>query len=181
MFTGIVEKLGSIQNLRVEKENLHITVSCDFTSELQVDQSVSHNGVCLTVVALEGDNYTVTAIKETLEKTNVGTWKVGDAGELGKGHEIGCPPRRTYRTRTCGPNGLLYPYRKRKWQLGLFVCLRGFSEKCDHRKRVHHHQRYELDCREFEKKRVQCGHHSLHLRTHELSPFSNRYRGQFGI
>lgn len=89
MFTGIVEKLGSIQNLRVEKENLHITVSCDFTSELQVDQSVSHNGVCLTVVALEEDNYTVTAIKETLEKANVRTWKVGDLVNLERAMKLG--------------------------------------------------------------------------------------------
>ena len=157
-------------------------MSCDFTSELQVDQSVSHNGVCLTVVALEGDNYTVTAIKETLEKTNVGTWKLGDAVNLERGYEIGCPPRTDTSYKGMWTKRPLVPVSKTKMAVGSFRLPTDASlKKCDHRKRVHHHQRHELDCREFEKKRVQCGHHSLHLRTHELSPFSNRYRGQFGI
>jgi len=78
MFTGIIETLGTITALVKEQENLHITVASELTSELKIDQSVAHNGVCLTVVAIEGNQYTVTAIKETLLKTNVGQWNVGD-------------------------------------------------------------------------------------------------------
>lgn len=72
MFTGIVEAMGQVTDLRKEGSNLHITLQAPFQSELKIDQSVAHNGVCLTVVELlEGDRYTVTAIKETLEKTNL--------------------------------------------------------------------------------------------------------------
>lgn len=77
MFTGIIETLGKITSLRPEGENLHITIESAITDELKIDQSVAHNGVCLTVVAIKGSAYTVTAIKETLEKTNLGAWKVG--------------------------------------------------------------------------------------------------------
>ena len=82
MFSGIVEEAAKVVNLVKEKENLHITLTCSFAKELKVDQSVSHNGVCLTVVKQEGDNYTVTAIKETLEKSNLGLLKVGDKVNL---------------------------------------------------------------------------------------------------
>jgi len=77
MFTGIIETLGKITSLRTEGENLHITIESALTNELKIDQSVSHNGVCLTVVAIDGNTYTVTAIQETLNKTNLGAWKVG--------------------------------------------------------------------------------------------------------
>ena len=78
MFSGIVEEPARVVALVREKENLHITLTCSFAHELKIDQSVSHNGVCLTVVKVEGSNYTVTAIKETLEKSNLGLLKVGE-------------------------------------------------------------------------------------------------------
>ena len=78
MFTGIVETAAKVVALNKEKENLHITMECPFTDELKIDQSISHNGVCLTVVSIEGNTYTVTAIKETLLKSNLGLLKVGD-------------------------------------------------------------------------------------------------------
>lgn len=76
MFTGIIESLGKINNIVKDGDNYHLTISCSFTDELKIDQSVAHNGVCLTVVAIEGDTYTVTAIKETLEKTNLKNAKI---------------------------------------------------------------------------------------------------------
>ena len=72
MFSGIVEEPAVVTGLRKEEENLHITMRCSFTNELKIDQSVAHNGVCLTVVDIKGDEYTVTAIKETLERSNLG-------------------------------------------------------------------------------------------------------------
>jgi len=82
MFSGIIEGLGTVVSIVKEQENVHFTLSCDFTEELQVDQSLSHNGVCLTVVRKEGGTYTVTAIKETLLKTNLGVLKNGDKVNL---------------------------------------------------------------------------------------------------
>lgn len=82
MFSGIVEAAADVVALREEGTNLHITMSCPFTNELKIDQSVAHNGVCLTVVDLDGDQYTVTAIKETLEKSNLGKLKVGSKVNL---------------------------------------------------------------------------------------------------
>mgnify|MGYP001544989845 CR=1 FL=1 len=77
MFTGIIEQLGKITAIEKEGENVHFTVHSDFTNELKIDQSVAHNGTCLTVVAINGSEYVVTAIRETLEKTNLGEWKTG--------------------------------------------------------------------------------------------------------
>ncbi len=82
MFSGIVEEAAPVVKLEREKDNLHITMRCSFTDELKIDQSISHNGVCLTVVRKEADTYTVTAIKETLEKTNLGLLKPGDKVNL---------------------------------------------------------------------------------------------------
>lgn len=78
MFTGIIEDIGTVSNLKTELDNLHITVKSTMTPELKIDQSVAHNGVCLTVVAINSNEYTVTAIKETLNKTNLNTLKIGD-------------------------------------------------------------------------------------------------------
>ncbi len=89
MFTGIIETLGTITALVKEQENLHITVSSNLTHELKIDQSVAHNGVCLTVVAIKDDEYTVTAIKETLLKTNLGDWSVGDKVNLERAMKLG--------------------------------------------------------------------------------------------
>ncbi|MFN5294018.1 MAG: riboflavin synthase [Flavobacteriales bacterium] len=77
MFSGIVEGIGTVVRIEQERSNIHFTLRSSFTHELAIDQSVAHNGVCLTVVALEGDLYTVTAIDETLQRTNLGEWKVG--------------------------------------------------------------------------------------------------------
>jgi riboflavin synthase len=82
MFSGIVEEAAKVVSIEKEKENLHITLSCSFAKDLRVDQSVSHNGVCLTVVKQHNDTYTVTAIKETLEKSNLGLLKIGDKVNL---------------------------------------------------------------------------------------------------
>ncbi len=82
MFSGIVEEAATVAKLENEQENLHITLECSFTGELKIDQSISHNGVCLTVVKKEGKNYTVTAIKETLLKSNLGRLKTGDKVNL---------------------------------------------------------------------------------------------------
>jgi riboflavin synthase len=81
--------LELLRKLRKDNDNLHITVSSAITPELKIDQSVSHNGVCLTVVAIQGNNYTVTAIKETLEKTNLKYWKEGDFVNLERGMKLG--------------------------------------------------------------------------------------------
>lgn len=78
MFSGIVEEAAKVVALNKELDNLHITVECSFVDELKIDQSVSHNGVCLTVVSKTDDSYTVTAVKETLERSNLGLLKVGD-------------------------------------------------------------------------------------------------------
>jgi riboflavin synthase len=82
MFTGIIETLGEVTELRQEQGNLHITVSSAIAVELKIDQSVAHNGVCLTVVALSDGKHTVTAIDETLQKSNIGHLKVGDLVNL---------------------------------------------------------------------------------------------------
>ena len=82
MFTGIIESLGKVVKLEKEQENLHITIASNLSSELKVDQSLAHNGVCLTVVALDDGSYTVTAIQETLDKSNLGGLNVGDVVNL---------------------------------------------------------------------------------------------------
>ena len=82
MFSGIVEEAAIVTGLRKEKENLHLTLQCSFVQELSIDQSISHNGVCLTVVELGEKTYTVTAIRETLLKSNLGLLKVGDKVNL---------------------------------------------------------------------------------------------------
>jgi len=82
MFSGIIEEAATVVSLEKEKDNLHITMQCSFVNELKIDQSISHNGVCLTVVRKDNDKYTVTAIKETLEKTNLGLLKPGSKVNL---------------------------------------------------------------------------------------------------
>jgi len=89
MFTGIIETLGIIKDIRKEDENVNITVSSSLTNELKVDQSVAHNGVCLTVIAIENDVYVVTAIQETINKTNVGDWKTFDVVNLERAMKLG--------------------------------------------------------------------------------------------
>ena len=78
MFSGIIENMASVVAVKRDKENIDLTLDCPFAGELGIDQSVAHNGVCLTVVALEGNTYTVTAMKETLDRSNLGLLQVGD-------------------------------------------------------------------------------------------------------
>lgn len=89
MFTGIIEQLGTVTGLRREGTNLHITVRAAMAPELQVDQSVAHNGVCLTVVSTDQDTFVVTAVQETLDRTNLSGLRVGDAVNLERCLRVG--------------------------------------------------------------------------------------------
>ena len=89
MFTGIIETLGVVTNIVKEQENVHFTIKSDITRELKIDQSVAHNGVCLTVVAVDKEEYTVTAIKETLDKTNIGRLLISDEVNLERAMKLG--------------------------------------------------------------------------------------------
>ncbi|MDR0421504.1 MAG: riboflavin synthase [Proteiniphilum sp.] len=82
MFSGIVEEAATVTALRKDKGNLHISLQCTFTGELKIDQSISHNGVCLTVVSIQGDTYTVTAIQETLDRSNLSLLETGSKVNL---------------------------------------------------------------------------------------------------
>ena len=77
MFTGIVEATATVENIETKGTSVHFTMSCPFTDKLKIDQSLSHNGCCLTIEKIENQRYGVTAIQETLEKTNLGSWKIG--------------------------------------------------------------------------------------------------------
>ena len=82
MFSGIVEEAATVVAVIKDKGNVHLTLRCSFTNELKIDQSIAHNGVCLTVVDIKDDTYTVTAIQETLDRSNLGTFKIGDKVNL---------------------------------------------------------------------------------------------------
>jgi len=89
MFTGIIENLAKIISIKKSKSNLDITLSSSLTSEFKIDQSVSHNGICLTVINIDGNNYTVTAIEETINKTTINSWKKGDFVNLERAMKLG--------------------------------------------------------------------------------------------
>ena len=89
MFTGIIEDIGEVSNLKSELDNLHISIKSTITSELKIDQSVAHNGVCLTVVEINNDEYTVTAIKETLDKTSLSKLQIGNSVNLERAMKLG--------------------------------------------------------------------------------------------
>ncbi|UCE68346.1 MAG: riboflavin synthase [Flavobacteriaceae bacterium] len=89
MFTGIIETMGKVSRLEKDRGNLHITIQSDIARELKVDQSLAHNGVCLTVVAVDADQYTVTAIDETLQRSNLGTLEVGSLVNLERAMVLG--------------------------------------------------------------------------------------------
>lgn len=89
MFTGIIETLGIIKEIEKAQGNLHLTVASEITHELKIDQSVAHNGICLTVVKINQNEYTVTAIQETINKTAIGTWQVGDVLNLERAMKLG--------------------------------------------------------------------------------------------
>ena len=89
MFTGIIETLGIVKEIQKIDDNLHITISSSITQELKIDQSIAHNGVCLTVIDIQDNLYTVTAIRETIEKTNLSDWKLGDLINLERAMKLG--------------------------------------------------------------------------------------------
>lgn len=89
MFTGIIEALAKVERIEQDGGNVHFTFSCPFTNELKIDQSVAHNGTCLTVVSIDGDQYTLTAIDETLKRTNLGSLEVGGVVNLERCTQIG--------------------------------------------------------------------------------------------
>ena len=89
MFSGIVETTATIVAIEREQDNLHFTLRCPFTNELKIDQSVAHNGVCLTVVRIKDDTYTVTAMRETLERSNLGLLQVGDEVNVERSMQMG--------------------------------------------------------------------------------------------
>lgn len=89
MFTGIIETLGSVASIEKESNNLNITIDSTFTNELKIDQSVAHNGICLTVVGIFDAQYLVTAVQETADKTTISDWKVGDIVNLERGMKLG--------------------------------------------------------------------------------------------
>lgn len=89
MFTGIIETMGTITHIEREGGNVHYSLSSNITHELKIDQSLAHNGVCLTVIAIDGDQYTVTAIQETLDKTALKQWSVGDKINLERAMRLG--------------------------------------------------------------------------------------------
>ena len=89
MFTGIIETLGIVKEIQKIDDNFHITISSSITQELKIDQSIAHNGVCLTVIDIQDNLYTVTAIRETIEKTNLSDWKLGDLINLERAMKLG--------------------------------------------------------------------------------------------
>lgn len=89
MFTGIIEEVGEVAEMRAEEGNRYFTIKASFVAELQVDQSVAHNGVCLTVTEVQDDEYTVCAIQETLDKTSIGNWNVGTQVNLERAMKLG--------------------------------------------------------------------------------------------
>lgn len=89
MFTGIVESLGIISDIKKDQENVHFTIQTNITKELKIDQSVSHNGVCLTIVDLFDNKHVVTAIKETIDKTSLGLWQIGDKVNIERAMKLG--------------------------------------------------------------------------------------------
>ena len=89
MFTGIIETLGIIKNMKAQQDNMNVTVSSSLTHELKIDQSLAHNGICLTVIDINDKEYTVTAISETIAKTNLSEWRIGDEINLERAMKLG--------------------------------------------------------------------------------------------
>ncbi|MBQ0116533.1 MAG: riboflavin synthase [Flavobacterium sp.] len=89
MFTGIIETVSTLKKVAKDQDNIHLTIDSPLAKELKIDQSVAHNGICLTVVELSDTDYTVTAIRETIEKTTIGSWEAGDAINLERAMKLG--------------------------------------------------------------------------------------------
>ena len=89
MFTGIIESIGIISDIKKDQGNVHLTIQTNITNELKIDQSVAHNGVCLTVVEIFDNKHVVTAIQETIDKTTLGLWKIGDKVNIERAMKLG--------------------------------------------------------------------------------------------
>ena len=172
MFSGIVEEMATLVALKNDKENVDLTLTCSFTDELKIDQSVAHNGVCLTVVAIDGDRYTVTAMKETLDRSNLGELKVGDRvnversmlmngrldGHIVQGHVDGTAVQGDARRQRINILHLRVQVRPRDGGAWLLHGRQGLGY--GERRFAHRMQPY----REL----VHRGYHSLHTRQHQL-------------
>ncbi len=121
MFTGIIETLGKVTHLEPNGGNLNITLASKLTPQLKIDQSIAHNGVCLTVVSLSDTTYTVTAIAETLSKTNLNQLKVNDLVNLERAMILGSTIGWPYCTGACRPDRKMHWYKGGRWQLDFFL------------------------------------------------------------
>ena len=148
MFSGIVERMGEVVEIRTDRQNKDFTLRADFCKELKIDQSIAHNGVCLTVVDIRDDTYTVTAMKETLDKSNLGLLKTGDLVNL---------------------------ERRRRRQLVLHFRIPTAGRRSLHRgERLGDGERREPDGLRFEGIQLPRGDHSLYVRAYELLPHRSR-------
>lgn len=110
MFSGIVEEYAEVVKVVKDQENLHLTLKCSFVDELKIDQSVAHNGVCLTVVSIQDGTYTVTAMKETIERSNIGLLKPGDKVNVERKDDDEWSVGWTYCSGTCRSDSTLCCY-----------------------------------------------------------------------
>ena len=117
MFSGIVESTARLVAVERDRTNIHFTFTCDFAHELSIDQSVAHNGVCLTVVSQTGDQYVVTAMDETLQRSNLGLLQPGDEVNVERSMLM------THRARTRRHERRLQEGGERRWQLYFHLCL----------------------------------------------------------
>ena len=179
MFSGIVEEAAPIVALKRDNGNLHLTLKSSFAHELKIDQSVAHNGVCLTVVNIEGDHYTVTAIQETLERSNLGTLSVGDKVNLERsmlmngrldGHIVQGHVDQTARctkNRSCRRKPILYLHLRPQSRNG---CQRLY----DRRERIGYRERGKPHRMQLARQQFPSGDHSLHLRAYQFPPNRGR-------
>ena len=182
MFSGIVEEMATVVAVRKWQGNMDFTLRCSFVDELKIDQSVAHNGVCLTVVAIADGTYTVTAMKETLDRTNLSLLRAGDKvnversmvmngrldGHIVQGH--------VDETATCvamddADGSTYFTFRYAADRSGI---LHGRQGLCDCQRRIAHgdqpHRRH-----------LPCGHHTLHPRAYQLQRHTCRYGGQYRV
>jgi riboflavin synthase alpha subunit len=114
MFSGIVEEMATVVAIRKEQGNMDFTLSCSFVDELKIDQSIAHNGVCLTVVSIQDGTYTVTAMKETLDRSNLGLLEIGDHVKHRTVNAYEWTAGWPYRTRTRGSDSSVYKNGRRR-------------------------------------------------------------------
>ena len=170
MFTGIIEHIGEVVSLEREQDNLHISMRTPITSELKIDQSVAHNGVCLTVVAIKDDVYTVTAIKETLDKSNLGQLEVGHKVNIERCMKLGdrldghIVQGHVDQTAQC-----THIRQEQGWHTYTFEYTPSQNITC--RERLCMCQWGEFDGGQFSKKQLFGSHHTLHLRAYQFSAF----------